>query len=167
MAQRKASAPSRKRLPAPDGDFYMIAKTLTEDENAIHLKVRAFMEREVQPIIGEYWERDEFPFVLLPKLRELDIMGLPYKGHDCPGASHTLSGFAMLGMARIDLSIALPHRAGSGIRGSWGAAHDSPPRGQYLDFERSEEMDWQCDLGRPDGDLGARRSRWPGNRLRR
>ena len=46
---------SKKRLPVPDGDFYMIAKTLTEDENAIRLKVRAFMERKVQPIIGEYW----------------------------------------------------------------------------------------------------------------
>lgn len=60
---------SEKQLPDPGGDFYMIAKTLTEDENAIRLKVREFMEREVEPIIDEYWERDEFPFELLPKFK--------------------------------------------------------------------------------------------------
>jgi glutaryl-CoA dehydrogenase len=115
MAQRKARVPSNKRFPAPDGDFYMIAKTLTEEENAIRLKVRAFMEREVQPIVGEYWERDEFPFVLLPKFRELNIMGLPYKGYGCPGASHTLSGFVMLEMARTDPSIATFYGVHSGL----------------------------------------------------
>jgi hypothetical protein len=39
MAQRKAMVASKKRLLAPDGDFYIIAKTLAEGENAIRLNV--------------------------------------------------------------------------------------------------------------------------------
>jgi glutaryl-CoA dehydrogenase len=92
-------------LPAVDGDFYLAAQSLPPEDNALRLKVRAFMEKEVQPIINDYWERDEFPFELLPKFKELGIMGLPFKGHGCPGRSTMLMGMAMMEMARIDASI--------------------------------------------------------------
>jgi glutaryl-CoA dehydrogenase len=92
-------------LPEADGDFYLFARTLSEEENKIRLKVRAFMEQEVQPIIAEFWERDEFPFELLPKLKALDITGLTYQGYGCPGCTTTLLGFVMMEMARVDSSI--------------------------------------------------------------
>jgi glutaryl-CoA dehydrogenase len=92
-------------LPEADGDFYLVAQTLSKDDNALRLKVRAFMEREVLPIINDFWERDEFPFELLPKFKELDIMGLPYTGYGCPGRTTTLFGFVMMELARIDASI--------------------------------------------------------------
>jgi len=93
------------QLPEADGDFYLAAQTLPVEDNALRLKVRAFMEKEVLPIINDYWERDAFPFELLPKLKELKIMGLPYKGYGCPGASTMLMGMAMMEMARVDASI--------------------------------------------------------------
>lgn len=85
MTQAQTLIRPEKQLPDPDGDFYMIAKTLTEEENAIRLKVRDFMEREVEPIIDEYWERDEFPFELLPKFKALNIMGISLRGTAVPG----------------------------------------------------------------------------------
>ena len=94
-----------KELPAADGDFYMLARTLSAEDNALRLKVRDFMEREVQPIINGYWERDEFPFELLPKIAALGIGGLPFNGYGCPGKSTTLMGFLMMELARIDASV--------------------------------------------------------------
>ncbi len=93
------------QLPEADGDFYQFARTLSEDENRIRLKVRAFMEQDVQPIIAGYWERDEFPFEILPKLKALDIAGSTYQGYGGAGWSTTLLGFVMMEMARVDCSI--------------------------------------------------------------
>lgn len=92
-------------LPEADGDFYQLARTLPDDENQIRLRVRAFMEKEVQPIINEFWMRDEFPFELLPKFKALGIAGLPFHGYGCPGKSTTLMGFVMMELARVDASI--------------------------------------------------------------
>jgi glutaryl-CoA dehydrogenase len=103
-SQPAPSVPS-KPLPKADGDFYRIAETLSDADNALRLRVRTFMEMEVQPIINEYWERDEFPFALVPKIKVLGIMGLPFEGYGCPGKSNTLMGFIMMEMARIDASI--------------------------------------------------------------
>jgi glutaryl-CoA dehydrogenase len=102
--QPKANTPS-KQLPEANGDFYLVAETLAKEDNDIRLKVRAFMETEVQPIINDFWERDEFPFDLVPKVAELGIAGLPYQGYGCPGRSTTLMGFVMMEMARVDASI--------------------------------------------------------------
>ncbi|MHA6203549.1 acyl-CoA dehydrogenase family protein [Dyella soli] len=103
-----SAAPAEKiapPLPEANGDFYQVAQTLSAEDNAVRLRVREFMEREVQPIISDYWERDEFPFDLLPKFSALGIMGLPYEGYGCPGKSTTLMGFVMMEMARVDASI--------------------------------------------------------------
>lgn len=100
------TADTPAHLPEADGDFYRLAETLSPEDNAIRLKVRSFMETEVAPIITEYWERDEFPFELLPKIRELGIMGLPYeKDYGCPGSSFKLMGWVMMEMARVDASL--------------------------------------------------------------
>jgi glutaryl-CoA dehydrogenase len=92
-------------LPTANGDFYMVAQTLNEEDNAIRLKVREFMEKEVEPIINDFWARDEFPFDLLPKMQNLGIGGLPYQGYGCPGKTMMLMGFVMMEMARVDASI--------------------------------------------------------------
>ncbi len=62
------------------------------------------MEQEVQPVINDFWERDEFPFELLPKFKALAIGGLPFEGYGCPGKSTILMGFLMMELARIDAS---------------------------------------------------------------
>ena len=100
----KSETQGGKPLPVADGDFYMLARTLSAEDNELRLKVREFMEREVQPVINDFWERDEFPFELLPKFKALGIGGLPFKGYDCPGKSTMLMGFLMMEIARVDAS---------------------------------------------------------------
>jgi glutaryl-CoA dehydrogenase len=93
------------KLPEADGDFYLLSNTLSKEDNSLRLKVRAFMEAEVQPIINDYWSRDEFPFELMPKFKSLGIAGLPIQGYGCPGKSTTMMGIVMMELARVDASI--------------------------------------------------------------
>jgi hypothetical protein len=57
---------AHKPLPAPNTDFYYLYETLPAEELAIVKRVREFMETKVEPVITDYWVRDEFPFELLP-----------------------------------------------------------------------------------------------------
>jgi glutaryl-CoA dehydrogenase len=102
-------------LPEADGDFYRIAETLSPEDNAIRSKVRAFMETEVAPIINDYWERDEFPFELIPKFKTLGVMGLPFQGFGCPGKSYMLMGMVMMEMARVDASLSTFYGVHTGL----------------------------------------------------
>ena len=63
MSVQKALSPKADYCPPqPDGDFYRIADVLDESERAVLKLVRDFMDREVAPIIEDYWVRDQFPF---------------------------------------------------------------------------------------------------------
>lgn len=111
----EATSSSDKALPEADGDFYQLSRILGPEDNAIRLRLRAFMEKEVQPIINDYWERDAFPFELLPKIADLHIAGLPYHGYGCPGKSNTLFGFLMMELARIDASMSTFYGVHTGL----------------------------------------------------
>ena len=96
----------QKHIPANfDSDFYNIFDKLSEQDNQIRLKVRNFMETEVKPIINEYWYKDEFPFELIPKLKELDICGISYQGYGCQNKSNLLEGVVAAELSRIDPSL--------------------------------------------------------------
>jgi len=102
-------------LPQANGDFYAIGLTLSEEDQALLRRVRAFLEAEVAPIITEYWIREEFPHQLIPKLAALRIAGLAYHGYGCPGKSTVLDGLLAMEMARVDSSIATFFGVHSGL----------------------------------------------------
>ena len=104
-----------KKIPAINGDFYKLGKTLTPEEREIQLKVREFMEREIKPIANNYWNRAEFPMEIIPKMAELNIAGLTYHGYGCPGHSALLEGFIAMEMARVDTSISTFFGVQSGL----------------------------------------------------
>ncbi len=86
-------------------DFYLMDELLSEEERSIRDKVRAFCDREVIPIINDYWERAEFPFELIPKLATLGIAGGSIQGYGAPGMSTTAAGLIAVELARGDASI--------------------------------------------------------------
>ena len=88
-----------KPLPVPHGDFYDIESTLNAAERAIRKKVRDFMANKVQPIINDYWIRDEFPFELIEPLEDLDIGGLNVGNYTA-----RLKGLVAMEIARVDAS---------------------------------------------------------------
>lgn len=105
----------KKELPAIDGDFYNISHTLTTEERALQLKVRAFMEEEVKPIVNDFWLRGEFPHHLIPKVAELDICGIAYEGYSNPVRSYLMEGVLAMEMARVDASFATFFGVQSGL----------------------------------------------------
>lgn len=106
---------NKKKLPPVDGDFYDISSRLSAEDRALQLKVRAFMEKEIQPIVNEYWLKAEFPFEIIPKFRELNICGVTYDGYGCPNRSYLMEGIIAMEMARVDASIATFFGVQSGL----------------------------------------------------
>src|SRR5713226_504593 len=109
------SVTTEKMLPQANSDFYAIGTTISEEDQAFLLRVRAFLEAEVAPVITEYWIREEFPHQLLPKMAELHIMGVPYQGYGCPGKSYVLDSLLMMELARVDSSISTFRGVHSGL----------------------------------------------------
>jgi glutaryl-CoA dehydrogenase len=103
------------RLPPPNADFYGFRSAISEDERAVLDRVRAFAEGEVAPIIENYWAEGNFPFALIPKIKDLNIAGVGYEGFGCAGGSTLLSGFIALELARVDSSIATFFGVHSGL----------------------------------------------------
>jgi glutaryl-CoA dehydrogenase len=86
-------------------DYYLIEELLTDEERGIRDKVRAFADREVIPVINDYWDKAQFPFKLIPKMAELGIAGGTIEGYGCPGMSHLAAGLMAVEMARGDGSL--------------------------------------------------------------
>ena len=86
-------------------DFYLMDELLTEQERSVRDKVRNFADKEVIPIINDYWERAEFPFELVPKLAALGLAGADIHGYGCPGLSQVAAGLVALELARGDASV--------------------------------------------------------------
>jgi glutaryl-CoA dehydrogenase len=106
----------KKELPPIEGDFYHLGdEALKDEDRALQLKVRAFLEKEVKPIVNKYWLKAEFPFELIPKIAELNICGLTYKGYGCPGKSNLMEGMLAMEMARIDTSMSTFFGVQSGL----------------------------------------------------
>ncbi len=104
-----------KELPPIEGDFYDVFHTLTPEQRKLQLKVRAFMEKEVKPIVNDYWLRDQFPFELIPKFKELNICGVTYDGYGCPNLPFIMEGVLAMEMARVDASTATFFGVQSGL----------------------------------------------------
>jgi glutaryl-CoA dehydrogenase len=86
-------------------DYYLLEEMLSDEERAIRDKVRAFTDREVIPIINDYWDRAEFPFEIIPKLAELNVAGFTIEGYGCPGMSRRAAGLVALELSRGDGSV--------------------------------------------------------------
>ena len=109
------SVTTPKALPRADGDFYQVISTISEEDQALVRRVRAFLGSEVTPIINHYWIREEFPHQLIPGLAALGIVGTSYHGYGCPGKTSLLDGVLMMELAAGDSSIATFRGVHSGL----------------------------------------------------
>ncbi|XP_004514220.1 acyl-coenzyme A oxidase 4, peroxisomal [Cicer arietinum] len=91
-------------FPPCASDYFQFSDLLRPEEQAIRMKVREYMEKEIAPIMTQYWEKAEFPFHVIPKFGELRIAGGTIKGYGCPGLSILGSAVAVAEVARVDAS---------------------------------------------------------------
>jgi glutaryl-CoA dehydrogenase len=94
-------------IPPDRGDFYELLSTLPEQQQALLMEVRKYLEAEVAPVIDDYWAREEFPSQIVPALAAMGVAGSKFTGYGCPGYGELFHGLLMVEMARIDPSVAI------------------------------------------------------------
>lgn len=115
LSKMLSSQNKTKELPPIDADFYKMDQKLTAEDRLLQLQVRDFMEKEIQPLVNDYWLHDEFPMEIIPKLAQLNVCGLTFDGYGCAGRSSLMEGIIASEMARIDTSIATFFGVQSGL----------------------------------------------------
>lgn len=114
MKMLSVDGKEKKQIPI-DGDFYQLSETLNEEDRAMQLQVREFMEKEIKPIVNEHWLAGTFPYEAIPKLATLNSCGITYKGYGCAGKTFLMEGILAMEMARIDTSISTFFGVQSGL----------------------------------------------------
>ncbi|GAC1522434.1 MAG: acyl-CoA dehydrogenase family protein [Vulcanimicrobiaceae bacterium] len=99
----------------PSTDYYHLDDLLTPEDRAIRDRVRAWVDREVIPNAATLWDRAEFPFEIVPKFRDVGIVGGPIRGYGSPGMSLVGAGLVAQELARGDSSISTFFGVHSGL----------------------------------------------------
>ena len=86
-------------------DYFFLREQLTEGQLEVLRRVRLFVDDEVLPVIGDYWERAEMPWPLIRRLAELGIVGEDIQGYGCPGLDPISLGLIHMELNRGDGSL--------------------------------------------------------------
>lgn len=87
-------------------DYYLMDDLLTQDQILFRDSLRAWLKKEVSPIIEDYYERAEFPRQIITGLGEYGCFG-PYipKAYGGPGLDQITYGLLMQELERVDSGI--------------------------------------------------------------
>lgn len=123
-------------------DFYGYAEALLSDrEQEAVMAIRAWGEREVQPIIGGYWERAEFPTEIVKPLAELGVLSFAWDEAKPFENSAVFRGFVALELARIDASVSTFVGVQNGLAaGSIAVAGSAEQRAEWIPKLASAEI---------------------------
>ena len=86
-------------------DFFSVREQFTGEQWSHFITVRKFVDEEVVPVIGEYWEQAEIPWPLVRRLPELGIVGEDIQGYGCAGMSPMACGLVTMELHRGDGSL--------------------------------------------------------------
>jgi glutaryl-CoA dehydrogenase len=86
-------------------DYFFLREQLTEQQLEILRRIRLFVDDEVLPVIGDYWERAEMPWPLIRRLGELGVVGEDIQGYGCPGLDPIACGLVHMELNRGDGSL--------------------------------------------------------------
>ncbi|PXY26687.1 acyl-CoA dehydrogenase [Prauserella sp. PE36] len=91
----------------------MIDFRLDDEYEALRKTVHDFAQNEVAPVIGGYYEREEFPYPLVAKMGEMGLFGLPFpEEYGGMGGDYFALCIALEELARVDSSVAVTLEAG-------------------------------------------------------
>ena len=94
----------------------MFGFTLNEEQEALRSTVEDFARAEVAPVIGEYYERGEFPYPIVAKMAKLGLFGLPFpEEYGGMGGDYLAFCLALHELARVDSSVAITLEAAVGL----------------------------------------------------
>ncbi|MBM7769944.1 alkylation response protein AidB-like acyl-CoA dehydrogenase [Actinokineospora baliensis] len=91
----------------------MIDLTLPEEHEALRKTVQEFAREEVAPVIGDFYEREEFPYEIVAKMGAMGLFGLPIgEEYGGMGGDYFALCLALEELARVDSSVAITLEAG-------------------------------------------------------
>ena len=86
---------------------------LSEEHEALRATVEDFARKEVAPVIGGLYEREEFPYDLVAKMGAMGLFGLPISEEfGGMGGDYFALCLALEELARVDSSVAITLEAG-------------------------------------------------------
>ncbi|MGH3778182.1 MAG: acyl-CoA dehydrogenase family protein [Pseudonocardiaceae bacterium] len=81
---------------------------LSEEHAALRATVEDFAHKEVAPVIGDLYERREFPYGLVAKMGAMGLFGLPFpEDYGGMGGDYFALCLAVEELARVDSSVAI------------------------------------------------------------
>ena len=91
----------------------MVSFRLNDEHEALRSTVEEFARAEVAPVIGDYYQRGEFPYPVVAKMAKLGLFGLPFpEEHGGMGGDYFAFCLALHELARVDSSVAITLEAG-------------------------------------------------------
>jgi glutaryl-CoA dehydrogenase len=105
IAKAKVAPPSSPEITI---DFLKLLGDLPRELESARLRTREFMDREVEPIANDYWERAEFPHHLIPEFASLDLLAsiFPVAADGTVRHDSVAEGVLTMELARVDCSFA-------------------------------------------------------------
>jgi alkylation response protein AidB-like acyl-CoA dehydrogenase len=91
----------------------MISFSLNDEHEALRRTVMEFAKDVVAPVIGDFYERGEFPYGIISRMGKLGLFGLPFP-EEFGGMGGDFFAFclALHELARVDSSVAITLEAG-------------------------------------------------------
>ena len=86
-------------------DYFFLRQQLSPEQLDYLARTRRFVDEEVIPVIGGYWERAEFPWPLVNRLGELELVGDGLAGYGCPAMDPFSAGLVQMELSRGDGSL--------------------------------------------------------------
>jgi short/branched chain acyl-CoA dehydrogenase len=86
----------------------MVDYQLTPEHLQLRETVESFARDVVAPVIGGYYEREEFPYDIVARMGKLGLFGLPFpEEYGGMGGDYFALGIALEELARVDSSVAI------------------------------------------------------------
>jgi short-chain 2-methylacyl-CoA dehydrogenase len=91
----------------------MVDHRLSEEYEALRESVETFARKEVAAVIGDYYEREEFPYSLVRTMGRMGLFGLPVEEeYGGMGGDYFALCLALEELGRVDSSVAITLEAG-------------------------------------------------------
>ena len=92
--------------PPDPSDFLDIDSLLSDEERLLRDTVRDYVEKEITPHVGDWWEEGVLPQSQLAKeFGDIGLLGMHLDGYGCAGTSATAYGLACLELEAGDSGI--------------------------------------------------------------
>src|SRR5215472_8068939 len=91
----------------------MVGFALNEEQEALRRTVEEFAREVIAPVIGDHYERGEFPYEIVSRMGKMGLFGLPFpEAYGGMGGDYFAFCLALHELARVDSSVAITLEAG-------------------------------------------------------